>query len=104
MEPDFSPLAEFLGDEFDGYLISADGSDSNQLYLSGFDAPDPYVTLYAGDTHLLVPTAGVRPSQARVAGRDRRTLRRFRPPRKVEEYGPDEAVSHVLAISSRPMT
>ncbi|WP_058827082.1 Xaa-Pro peptidase family protein [Haloferax sp. Q22] len=57
MEPDFSPLAEFLGDEFDGYLISADGSDSNQLYLSGFDAPDPYVTLYTpAGIHLLVST------------------------------------------------
>jgi len=57
MEPDFSPLAEFLGDEFDGYLISADGSDSNQLYLSGFDAPDPYVTLYTPEgIHLLVST------------------------------------------------
>ncbi|KTG08054.1 M24 family metallopeptidase [Haloferax profundi] len=57
MEPDFSPLAEFLGDEFDGYLISADGSDSNQLYLSGFDAPDPYTTLYTPEgTHLLVST------------------------------------------------
>ncbi|KAB1194461.1 M24 family metallopeptidase [Haloferax sp. MBLA0076] len=57
MEPDFSPLAEFLGDDFDGYLISADGSDSNQLYLSGFDAPDPYTTLYTTEgTHLLVST------------------------------------------------
>ncbi|CQR50196.1 M24 family metallopeptidase [Haloferax massiliensis] len=57
MEPDFSPLAEFLGDEFDGYLISADGGDSNQLYLSGFDAPDPYVTLYTPEgIHLLVST------------------------------------------------
>ncbi|WP_148413473.1 Xaa-Pro peptidase family protein [Haloferax sp. KTX1] len=57
MEPDFSPLAEFLGDEFDGYLISADGRDSNQLYLSGFDAPDPYVTLYTpAGIHLLVST------------------------------------------------
>ncbi|GGC58386.1 M24 family metallopeptidase [Haloferax sulfurifontis] len=57
MDPDFSPLAEFLGDEFDGYLISADGSDSNQLYLSGFDAPDPYVTLYTpAGIHLLVST------------------------------------------------
>lgn len=55
MEPDFSPLDEFLGDDFDGYLISADGTDSNQLYLSGFDAPDPYTTLYTPDgIHLLV--------------------------------------------------
>ena len=37
----------------DGYLLDADGTDPNQQYLSGFDAPDPFVTLYAGDTHLL---------------------------------------------------
>jgi Xaa-Pro aminopeptidase len=30
----------------DGYLIDADGTDSNQRYLSGFDAPDAFVTLY----------------------------------------------------------
>ncbi|WP_396612853.1 M24 family metallopeptidase [Haloferax sp. S1W] len=57
MEPDFSQLTAFLGDDFDGYLISADGSDSNQLYLSGFDAPDSYVTLFTPDeTVLLVST------------------------------------------------
>jgi len=30
----------------DGYLIDADGADPAQRYLSGFDAPDPYLTLY----------------------------------------------------------
>jgi Xaa-Pro aminopeptidase len=30
----------------DGYLLDADGTDSDQRYLSGFDAPDPFVTLY----------------------------------------------------------
>ncbi|WP_411963233.1 M24 family metallopeptidase [Haloferax sp. YSMS24] len=57
MEPDFAPLDDFLGDDFDGYLVSAASSDSNQLYLSGFDAPDPFTTLYTPDgTHLLVST------------------------------------------------
>ena len=57
MEPDFSPLDDFLGDDFDGYLVSAASSDSNQLYLSGFDAPDPFTTLYTPEaTHLLVST------------------------------------------------
>lgn len=32
--------------ELDGYLIDAAGSDSDQRYLSGFDAPDPFFTLY----------------------------------------------------------
>lgn len=30
----------------DGYLIDASSNDSNQLYLTGFDAPDPFITLY----------------------------------------------------------
>ncbi|RRJ29775.1 M24 family metallopeptidase [Halocatena pleomorpha] len=39
----------------DGYLIDADGDDSNQYYLSGYHAPDSFVTLYAdGDVSLLV--------------------------------------------------
>jgi len=39
----------------DGYLLDADQDDANQLYLSGFTGPDPFLTLYAdGDVHLLV--------------------------------------------------
>jgi Xaa-Pro aminopeptidase len=54
MEPDFSTLDAALGDR-DGYLLDADGTDSTQRYLSGFDAPDPYVTCYTPDgVHLLV--------------------------------------------------
>ncbi|QSG11094.1 Xaa-Pro aminopeptidase [Halapricum desulfuricans] len=37
----------------DGYLIDADSTDADQYYLSGFDAPDPFLTLYDGSTHLL---------------------------------------------------
>lgn len=33
----------------DGYLIDADGEEADQRYLSGFDAPDPYLTLYTPD-------------------------------------------------------
>jgi len=54
MEPDLSAVDERLAEfEADGYLLDADGTDPNQQYLSGFDAPDPFVTLYAGETHLL---------------------------------------------------
>ncbi|TQQ80042.1 aminopeptidase P family protein [Halonotius terrestris] len=50
MEPDFSPLAEHLADRgIDAYLIDADGDDANQRYLSGFDAPDPFLTCYRPD-------------------------------------------------------
>jgi Xaa-Pro aminopeptidase len=43
---DLSPLDDCLDDVADGYLVDADASDSNQRYLSGFDAPDAFVTLY----------------------------------------------------------
>jgi Xaa-Pro aminopeptidase len=55
MEPDLSKLDSFLTDtETEGYLIDADSSDSDQRYLSGFDAPDSFFTLYNNETHLLV--------------------------------------------------
>ena len=56
MEPDLSPLAEFIEDEgVDGYLLDAPSTESDQLYLSGFDAPDPFVTLFTPEgTHLLI--------------------------------------------------
>ncbi len=39
----------------DGYLIDASQNDANQLYLSGFTGPDPFLTLYAdGDVSTLV--------------------------------------------------
>ena len=39
----------------DGYLIDASQDDANQLYLSGFTGPDPFLTLYAdGEVHVLV--------------------------------------------------
>ncbi|WP_251330046.1 M24 family metallopeptidase [Haloplanus pelagicus] len=54
MQPDLSALDATLGDR-DGYLVDADGTDSTQRYLSGFDAPDPFVTCHTPDgVHLLV--------------------------------------------------
>jgi Xaa-Pro aminopeptidase len=50
MTRDLSALDDCLADiGADGYLVDADGTDSNQRYLSGFDAPDPFVTLYVPD-------------------------------------------------------
>ena len=55
MDPDLSALDDYLEEAgLDGYLIEADGEDSDQRYLSGFTAPDPFVTLYTGENHLLV--------------------------------------------------
>jgi Xaa-Pro aminopeptidase len=68
MDPDLSALADFLGDDYDGYLLDADGTDSDQRYLSRFDAPDPFVTLYTPDgTHLLV--SGLEYGRARTESR-----------------------------------
>ncbi|NHN59218.1 MULTISPECIES: Xaa-Pro peptidase family protein [Halorussus] len=56
MNPDLSPLSDALADAgVDGYLLDADSGESDQLYLSGFDAPDEFVTLYTPEgTFLLV--------------------------------------------------
>jgi Xaa-Pro aminopeptidase len=53
---DTSTLDSYLDREgHDGYLIDSDSSDSDQRYLSGYDAPDPYLTLYTpAETWLLV--------------------------------------------------
>ena len=97
--PDFATLDAFLDEtDTDGYLIDADSTDSDQYYLSGFDAPDPFVTLYDGETHLLFP----RSLEFARAKRESRaeTVQRyvdFDHAELVEEYGPEDAVSHVLA-------
>ncbi|GAB3318876.1 aminopeptidase P family protein [Haloplanus rallus] len=67
MDPDRSALDAALGD-CDGYLVDADGADSTQRYLSGFDAPDPFVTCYTPDgVHLLV--SGLEYGRARTDAR-----------------------------------
>jgi Xaa-Pro aminopeptidase len=97
--PDFARLDTFLEEtDIDGYLVDADSTDSDQYYLSGFDAPDPFVTLYDGETHLLFP----RSLEFGRAKRESRaeTVQRyvdFDHAELVEEHGPEAAVSHVLA-------
>ncbi|WP_226041033.1 Xaa-Pro peptidase family protein [Natrinema sp. DC36] len=56
LDVDLSALREFLeANELDGYLIDDDASDSDQRYVSGFTAPDPFQTLVTADgVHLLV--------------------------------------------------
>jgi len=99
MNPDFAGLDAYLDEtDADGYLVDADSMDSDQYYLSGFDAPDPFVTLYDGETHLLFP----RSLEFGRAKRESRaeTVERyvdFGHADLVEEHGPDDAVSHVLA-------
>ncbi|ELZ85930.1 peptidase M24 [Haloferax elongans ATCC BAA-1513] len=98
MEPDFSRLTEFLGDDFDGYLISADGSDSNQLYLSGFDAPDPYVTLFTPDETALLVSAleyGRAKKESRADTVSRLADYDYR--QKYTEYGPTVGKAKAIA-------
>ncbi|MFP8952823.1 M24 family metallopeptidase [Natrialbaceae archaeon A-arb3/5] len=55
-DADLSSLRTFLDSAgLDGYCIDAAGDDSDQRYVSGFTAPDPYQTLVTADgVHLLV--------------------------------------------------
>jgi len=58
MDADFPRLDEHLaGADLDGYLVDADGADSTQRYLSGFDAPDPFTTVYTPETTAILVSA-----------------------------------------------
>lgn len=106
MQRDFSALDAFLEETgVDGYLIDADGESSDQLYLSGFDAPDPFVTLYtSGDDdtdgdgiHLLV--SGLEYGRAKQES-NAETVTRFAAfdyHAKREEYDQEEAFSRVVS-------
>ncbi|MFW6448662.1 MAG: M24 family metallopeptidase [Halobacteriota archaeon] len=56
MRGNLDPVDDHLAEAgAEGYLIEADGDTADQYYLSGFWAPDPFVTLYAaGAVHGLV--------------------------------------------------
>jgi Xaa-Pro aminopeptidase len=99
MHPDLSALDAALDDDgVDGYLIDADSTDSDQYYLSGFDAPDPFVTLYDGEVRLLFARSleyGRAVKESRAATVERYVD--FDHQAKVEEYGQREAADRVLA-------
>ncbi|WP_137289920.1 M24 family metallopeptidase [Natronorubrum halophilum] len=99
VDVDLTPLYESLeANELDGYLIDDDASDSDQRYVSGFTAPDPYQTLVARDgIHLLVSgleygrasTDSSADSVTRYSAYDYQEL--------VAEYGSSEARYRMLA-------
>jgi Xaa-Pro aminopeptidase len=98
MDPDLSALDEFLDEAgLDGYLVEADGEDSDQRYLSGFTAPDPFVTLYTGETHLLVSALeyGRAKRNARAETVERHSEYDHR--KNLEEYGQTEGGHRTLA-------
>jgi Xaa-Pro aminopeptidase len=97
MDPDLSKLDEHLEEaDVDGYLIKADGEDSNQRYLSGFTAPDPFVTLYTGESHLLVSALeyGRAKRNARAESVERHSEYDNRA--NIDEYGIPEGFYHTL--------
>jgi Xaa-Pro aminopeptidase len=82
----------------DGYLIDAASDDSDQYYLSGFDAPDPYFTLYTGEVHLLF-SRSLEFARARKESRAA-TVERYVDydyQEHADEHGREEARRRVLA-------
>jgi Xaa-Pro aminopeptidase len=99
MDPDLTRLSSFLdSSDIDGYLIDADSTVADQYYLSGFDAPDPFLTLFDGETHLLFPRSLEYGRAKRESRAD--TVERyvdFDHAALVSEHGPEDAVSHVMS-------
>ena len=99
MDADLPRLDEHLADAgLDGYLVDADGTDSTQRYLSGFDAPDPFTTVYTPETTAILVSAlefGRAKSESRadevsrLADYDYRSL--------AAEHGGAEATARVVA-------
>jgi len=96
---DTEPLDAYLDRTgHDGYLIDADSEDADQRYLSGYDAPDPFLTLYTPD-ELWLLVSGLEYGRARkesnadvvrrYADYDFQALR--------EEHGTDEARRRMVA-------
>ncbi|GAB3031037.1 M24 family metallopeptidase [Natronobiforma cellulositropha] len=82
----------------DGYLVDDDATDSDQRYLSGFDAPDAYQTLVCeGAVHLLV--SGLEYGRARKEATAASVSRRadYDYQGLVAEYGPHEGAIRCLA-------
>ncbi len=98
MDIDLSSLDAYLADEFDGYLVDADSSNSTQRYLSGFDAPDPFVTLYRpGQFSLLVSPMEYGRAKSESRAEDVVRLSEYDYMDKIEEFGPHEARARAIA-------
>ena len=97
--PRYETLDSALSDAgLDGYLIDAAGDDSDQRYLSGFDAPDPYLTLYRPDElALLVSELEFGRAKADSDADDVRRFSEFDFTTLREEHGPHEARRRMLA-------
>jgi Xaa-Pro aminopeptidase len=76
----------------DGYLLDAGGEDGDQYYLSGFDAPGSFRTLYTdGEIRLLVPDLEYARASADSDGDSVRRFSAFDYGERVLEHGPRKA-------------
>jgi Xaa-Pro aminopeptidase len=104
MAHDLSALDAALDEAgVDGYLVDAASDDSDQFYLSGFDAPDPFLTLYDGDDVRLLFVRSLEYARA-VEESDATTVQRFVDfdhQSKIDEYGQREAADRVRAAFLR---
>ncbi|MFA1610630.1 M24 family metallopeptidase [Halobellus rubicundus] len=99
MEPDLSQLEDYLASAgLDGYLVDADGSNSTQRYLSGFDAPDPFVTLFTPETTaILVSSLEFGRAKKESRADDVSRLADYEYRSLAAEHGTDEARARVVA-------
>jgi len=99
MDPDLSALDDHLDErDVDGYVLHSDSDDADQYYLSGFDAPDPFVTLYDGEVRLLFARSleyGRAKAESRAATVERYVD--FDHEGLIEEYGRHEATDRAIA-------
>jgi Xaa-Pro aminopeptidase len=99
MDPDLTALEEHLADAgLDGYLVDADGADSTQRYLSGFDAPDPFTTVYTPETTAIIVSA-LEYGRAKTASRadDVSRLADYDYRELASKHGSEEATARVVA-------
>ncbi|OIB58641.1 M24 family metallopeptidase [Natrialba sp. SSL1] len=96
---DLTPLRTALEtDDLDGYLIDADASDSDQRYVSGFTAPDPYQTLVTQDgVHLLVSGLEYGRAESEAAADSVSRLSAYDYHEHRAEHGPYGGKLHTLA-------
>jgi Xaa-Pro aminopeptidase len=96
---DTDALDAYLDSEgYDGYLIDADSENADQRYLSGYDAPDPFLTLYTPDD-LWVLVSGLEYARAKSES-NADVVRRFADyefQALREEHGRDEARRRMVA-------
>ena len=99
MDPDLSKLSAALDDAgVDGYLLDADSGDSDQLYVSGFNAPDAFVTLYTPEGAALL-VSGLEYGRAKTESRADEVARLsdYDFQRMAAEYGRTEAKHRACA-------